>query len=388
MILKNTKFKYAQAREKILDAILSGNLAPDSVLPSEQQLCAQLGVGRITLRAALHELEVTGIIIKQHGRQSRVNLDALKGKQTPFRRIAWVDTSPIQQTNPIYFDIFRFVSEQSAIRNVKLDYISLFIDAMAENFFRRQNEYDGLILGEFTSKYWNYLSEITHKNVVCVDCPRPGIPHCVKTDCYLGGQLAARALIESGHKKPIILRFGKNTRDYPPFEERFNGFYDFLQQFHIPLPQEQILNVSSWEEDHFVEFLKKNLEILHQADSLFVMADSFAVSALYALPDLGVKIPTNLSLIGFDGLTLSRFVSPVLSTIRQPVQKIGEKALEMVLNPSESSSYPEIILIPPLLEVGATLLSREKKCSVFNKIKTIQSRKERKNDGKKKCNGI
>ena len=360
MILKNSKFKYSKAREMILDAILAGNLAPDAVLPSEQILQKQLKIGRNTLRSALRELEETGIIIKQHGRQSRVNLDAIKAKQTPIRRIAWVDTSPINHTNPIYFEIFRSITESAALRNVKLDYISLSIPAMAANFFRKQLEYDGLILGEFTPGFEKYLTEIKHPNAICVDCPRTGIMHCVKTDCYCGGQLAARTLIESGHRKPVYVGFGDAIRVYPPFEERLNGFRNILDQAGIPLPPERILNVSTVEEeDHFDEFLKKHLGILRQADSLFVISDNFAVSALYILPDLSLHIPDELSLVGFDGLTLSRFVSPVLTTIRQPVQEIGCKALEIVLNPAESASYPEIIQIPPALESGGTVLKRE-----------------------------
>ena len=53
--------------------------------------------------------------------------------------------------------------------------------------------------------------------------------------------------------------------------------------------------------------------------SIFIVADNIAVSAMYALLDMGVRIPDDLSIIGFDGMTLSRFVSPVLTTIRQPV---------------------------------------------------------------------
>lgn len=361
MILKNTKFKYSKAREMILDAILSGDLAADSVLPSEQKLCTQLGVSRITLRAALHELEQDGIIIKQNGRPSQINPEALKAKQTPLRRIAWVDTSPINHTNPIYFDIFRSATEEAALRNVKLDYISLSIPAMAQNFFRRQLEYDGLILGEFTPGFAKYLTEIRHPNSICVDCPRQNIAHCVKTDCYLGGQLAARALIESGHRKPAFLGFSGTIRIYEPFDERFAGFSDGLKAAGLALPKERVLTVSTVdEEDHFPDFLKKHLPVLKEADSLFIVADNIAVSAMYALLDMGVRIPDDLSVIGFDGLTLSRFVSPVLTTIRQPVQEIGRKALEIVLNPAESASYPEIIQIRPLLENGATVLKREK----------------------------
>ena len=363
MILKNSKFKYSKAREAILDAILSGNLEQDSNLPSEKTLCSQLGVSRITLRAALHELEEAGIIIKRNGRPSRIDQAALQKMRNPLRRIAWVDTSPVDQSNPIYFDIFRSVSEDAAARNVKLDYISLTINALAENFFPKQQEYDGLILGQFTAKYRHCLTRIRHPNCISADCPVPGIAHCVKTDCYLGGRLAARALLETGHRRPAILRFGsRNPYYYAPLEERFRGFRDALAEAGIPLAKKRILNVRTAEEAlRFSDFLKENLAVLRDSDSFFVMADSFAVSALYALPDLGIRIPADLSLIGFDGLMLSGFVSPHLTTIRQPVREIGRKLLEIVLNPSESASYPAIIQISPELQSGETLRNRTEK---------------------------
>ncbi len=367
MILENKKLKYNTARERILDAILSGGLAENLMLPSEQELGRRLGIGRNTVRTALRELEQDGIIIKQNGRPSQVNPEALRKQREPLRRIAWVDTSPINHTNPIYFEIFRSITESAANRNVQLDYISLSIPAMAANFFRKQLEYDGLILGEFTPGFEKYLTEIRHPNAICVDCPRQGIPHCVKTDCYCGGQLAARTLIESGHRKPVYVGFGDAIRVYPPFGERLNGFRNILDQAGIPLPPERILNVSTVEEeDHFDEFLKKHLPALKKADSLFIVADNIAVSAMYALPDMGVRIPDDLSIIGFDGMTLSRFVSPVLTTIRQPVEEIGRKALEIVLNPTETASYPECLKIPPVLLIGGTVPTREKESSFFN----------------------
>ena len=366
MILKNTKFKYSKAREMILDAILAGDLAQDSVLPSEQKLCTQLGVSRITLRAALHELEQDGIIIKQNGRQSRVDLKALRKQREPLRRIAWVDTSQIGYANQIYFDIFRSISETAAIRNVRLDYISLSIPAMAENFFRKQQEYDGLILGEFTPRYQKYVARITHENAVCVDCLRPGIPHCVKTDCRLGGQLAAQTLADTGHTRPAFLGFNDSILDYNPFRERFRGFADGLKAAGIGLPDEMILRISTKNEwDDFSGFLKSHLPVLKKADSIFILTDYFAVSAMYALQEMGLRIPDDLSIIGFDGLTFSRFVSPVLTTIRQPVEEIGRKALEIVLNPTESASYPEVISIPPTLLDGGTVSPPKKRKLCF-----------------------
>ena len=355
VILESRKYKYSRARELLLDAILAGEFAADSVLPAEAVLCRQLGIGRNTLRAALHELEDAGVIIKQHGRCSRINFEALRQKRTPLRRIAWLDTSPIANTNQIYFDIFRAVSEETAARGVRLDYISLSISAMAENFFERQLDYHGLILGEITPGFESYLGEITHPNSICVDCPRKGIAHCVKTDNYLGGRLAARTLVRSGHRRPALLGFDRTICEYLPFEERCRGFADELAESGVPLPPERILMLSADDKAHFPAFLEANLGRLNECDALFVIADMFAVEALYALPKLGLRIPGRLSLIGFDGLTLSRFVSPALTTIRQPVREIGRKALEIVLNPAESYAYPGSIPIPPTLIPGGTV---------------------------------
>ena len=362
MILKTSEFKYAQARKRILDAILAGDPAADAVLPSEQTLRKQLGIGRNTLRTALQELEEEGIIIKQHGRQSRINPDALKKKKSPIRRIAWVDTTPIGQTNPIYFDIFRSFSDAAVIRNVKIDYISLTLEAMAESFFPRQHEYDGLILGEFILQSQRYLDRINHKNCVCVDCAYPGIPHCVKTDCYLGGQLAARTLLESGHQRPVYLGYAKSVVPYPPFHERFHGFSDFFAEAGHPLTPDRVFEIiTPDDENNFPGFLRRRLRILEKTDCVFASCDRQAADIIHALRDLGFDVPEQISVIGFDGLTLSRFLSPSLTTIRQPVEEIGHKTLEIVLNPAESKSYPEIIQIPPTLQPGDSLRNRNKK---------------------------
>ena len=364
MILENKKLKYNTARERILDAILSGSLEKDLMLPSEQKLASHLGIGRNTLRTALRELEREGIITKQNGRPSQVNPEALKKKRSPLRRIAWVDTMRVTQLNPLFFDIFRSLAECASARNVRLDYIPLSIEAVAENFFRKQIEYDGLVLGEFNPPFLDRIDRITHPNTVCVDCPRPGIPHCVKTDCYLGGQLAACALIDSGCRCPAVFGYAESIAPhYTPFRERLRGFLDYLEQAGLPpLTPERYLTIrSAEEEDHFSDFLKKRLPVLKKTDSIFSLMDKFAIDLLYSLQELGMRVPDDLAVIGFDGLSISRFVSPLLTTIRQPVEEIGRKALEIVLNPTESKSYPEIIQFPPVLQPGGTLKIEQNK---------------------------
>lgn len=359
MILKSRKLKYQAAEDRILNAILSGNLASNNILPSEQQLASQLNISRNTVRTALHELEIKGIITKQNGRPSQVNAEMLRKKNDPLRHIAWVDTAHINYTNPIYFDIFRSVSENAAMRNVKLDYISLSIEPMLENFFLRQHEYDGLILGEFTGEYFKYLSEITHPNTVCVDAPKDNICHCIKTDCCAGGQIAAQKLLDTNHKTPILLGVEAAIKSYLPFQERLCGFTETFANANLPLTSDRILISEKVEDIHCLsDFLRKHLETLKTADSIFVVADYLAMQTMYSLIKIGLRVPEDISIIGFDGLTMSKFVSPALTTIRQPVEKIGEKALEIILNPDAKELYPKNIQITPTFVTGATLQNR------------------------------
>ena len=362
MILQRKKLKYDKAAEQILDAILSGSLGENLILPSEPELGRMLGIGLNTVRTALRKLETERIIIKQHGRQSRIDPKALRKQSGPLRRIAWVDSARIGHTNPIYFDIFRTLSEAAALRNVKVDYISLAMADLVESFFDRQREYDGLVLAEFTPAYRHYLDRITHPNCVSVDCIYPGIAHCVKTDCYLGGQLAARALLDSGCSRPACILYAESASFYPPYKERLRGFSDILAEAGIELPPERIFEIRTCaDEDNFPCFLKRHLAVLKKTDSIFAFCDEQAVETIHALRKMGFDIPEQISIIGFDGLILSQFLSPPLTTIRQPVEEIGRKALEIVLNPAESKNYPEVIQIPPVLLPGESILERKGK---------------------------
>jgi LacI family transcriptional regulator len=178
----------------------------------------------------------------------------------------------------------------------------------------------------------------------------------VKTDSYFGGRLAARALLDAGCTRPVCVRYAESAAPYPPYGERLRGFSDFLAEAGIELPPERIFEVKSADdEDNFPGFLKRRISILKKTDSIFAFCDKQAIDTFHALRKLGFDVPGQISVIGFDGLILSRFLSPPLTTIRQPVEEIGRKALEIVLNPTESSAYAEVIRIHPEIQPGGTV---------------------------------
>jgi DNA-binding LacI/PurR family transcriptional regulator len=89
--------------------------------------------------------------------------------------------------------------------------------------------------------------------------------------------------------------------------------------------------------------------------AIFATADSLAIGALAALLDMGIAVPGDASVIGFDDLAFSRFVRPALTTIHEPVKEIGRAAVEMVVEMTEGradgdASVPRRLLAPRLVE--------------------------------------
>ena len=75
------------------------------------------------------------------------------------------------------------------------------------------------------------------------------------------------------------------------------------------------------------------------------MSDTVAVGAIRALNDLGRKVPEEISVIGFDGIDISRYTVPRLTTIEQPVDEIARRSVNLLLDMMENDASPRHILV-------------------------------------------
>lgn len=72
--------------------------------------------------------------------------------------------------------------------------------------------------------------------------------------------------------------------------------------------------------------------ISHEITALVCFNDILAIGALLGCRDLGIAVPKECSIVGFDGLAVAAFTTPVLTTIRQPREKIGRHAVKLILS--------------------------------------------------------
>ncbi|MBQ6993023.1 MAG: LacI family DNA-binding transcriptional regulator [Lachnospiraceae bacterium] len=162
--------------------------------------------------------------------------------------------------------------------------------------------------------------------------------HC---DHYVGGRLAAEHLIENGCRHIVCFR-GK--QDISSARERYLGCRDICSEQGLMLHTvdcdysfEAGINATE-------EMLKKYPE----TDGIVACNDMVAISAYKILHQRGIEVPHQIQIIGYDNIQLTRFMTPEITTIAQPIEELGVKAVELVLQHNKTN-VKEYILQPKLI---------------------------------------
>jgi LacI family transcriptional regulator len=106
--------------------------------------------------------------------------------------------------------------------------------------------------------------------------------------------------------------------------------------------------------------MQKLLPLKPQA--VFVASDTMAVGAMRAIKDSGLKIPEDISIVGFDDMPVAASTDPPLTTIRQPIQRCGEIAAQTLIDMIDhSDNSPHHIILPTALVIRDSCVSPKNK---------------------------
>ena len=89
--------------------------------------------------------------------------------------------------------------------------------------------------------------------------------------------------------------------------------------------------------------------------ALFAMSDVIAFGAIRALVSAGFRVPEDVSVIGFDGITMSRYCVPVMTTIVQPSEQIALQSIELLVRQIEHGASAQTITLQPELQRGESV---------------------------------
>ncbi|MEP3640094.1 MAG: LacI family DNA-binding transcriptional regulator [Paracoccaceae bacterium] len=170
----------------------------------------------------------------------------------------------------------------------------------------------------------------------------------VRADHFAGGQLATEHLIELGHSKISIIGAPEQSE---PVRLRAAGAADACKRAALEAPQ-IVLGT-----DHSVQgcaaLAQKALETTDRPSAIVATSDIAAIGTLHAARILGIAIPHELSVTGFDDTPMAAYVFPAITTVAQPIDQIAHECIAALLNmiraPAETDQND--VILPVVLNV-------------------------------------
>jgi LacI family transcriptional regulator len=211
---------------------------------------------------------------------------------------------------------------------------------------------DGVILsgiyGDERDKV--FISEMVERNIPCIMVDRvvPGVDiPFVASNEYLGGKLAAQYLLKNNHKRIGIITY---PREVYIFNERVRGFTEILdkqglKELFLHEVALEFKNIEKKVRAFIPEMLRK------KPTAIFTIADSIAFFTLRILRDNNIKVPDDISIMGYDNILYANAINPSLSTIHHDMFKLGKVVAKNLIYRLENGNYSnsEQVINPRLI---------------------------------------
>jgi len=197
------------------------------------------------------------------------------------------------------------------------------------------------------------LNEPVNQPVVSISGHRemPGVTNVVLNHDR-SATLALKHLYDLGHRR---IAFMKGQRHALDSETRWNSIAGIARGMGIQLVPELCvyLEANSWSPELGYPVIRDLLERTRDFTAIFCFNDIAAIGAVRALADAGLSCPGDFSVVGFDDIASAMYHTPSLTTVRQPLHRMGQTAAQMLLRRIQfpKEAYPETVTFEPELMV-------------------------------------
>ena len=204
----------------------------------------------------------------------------------------------------------------------------------AVQFSRERNPKGLIFLGGDLENFRRSFEEIdTPAVLVAADASQLDFANLssFSTDDYAGAREAVTRLIASGHQKIGIIGGFATFEENQVSSQRLQGAIDVMRENGLKFDrkkdyQESIFAMKDGYENTR-NLLKKNPKIT----AIFALSDMIAIGAMRAVHDAGMRVPEDISVIGYDGIEYTRYTLPRLATVRQDIDELARKSVEDLL---------------------------------------------------------
>ncbi len=358
------KHKYEIVKEKIINWAVEGKYKPHEKIPTESEMMDLFKVSRHTIRRALGDLSSENYLYRIQG--SGIYMSDFKQNESYLKKYKNVGVLTTYISNYIFPDIIGGIEDTLYDNSYSLLLSSTRNNIMFENRNLSNllaHKIDGLIIEPTKSAYQNpnmgYFDNLIKQNIpfimINASYPQIEVPSlCV--DDFKGGKMAAEYFFKLGHKNIM----GIFKVDDLQGVHRMNGFISECQRNDILLNQNQIMTYLSEETDSVLpDKIKRVMSKNQHPTGVFCYNDEIAFMVISIAHSLNLKVPDDISVIGFDDSQISKIITPNLTTIAHPKQKMGIDAAKLIIklinNNNQFSKSDSIVYEPELVIRSSTI---------------------------------
>jgi len=173
--------------------------------------------------------------------------------------------------------------------------------------------------------------------------------HYVDADNVGGACMAVEYLIRLGHRRIAAITGPLGT---PAGVDRLMGYRRALEASRIS-PQQDLVVEGEFSKGSGATGMQRLLSA--RPSAVFCASDSMAIGALETIREAGLRVPDDISLVGFDDIPVAAALEPALTTVRQPIERLGSMAADLLLdlleNPPDTQAAAHRIVLPAKLIV-------------------------------------
>ncbi len=264
-------------------------------------------------------------------------------------------------TNPVHSLIASAVESAAYARGYKVVLYNVGMSAERERECLEaaaEGLVDGLILVNTVDRDQTFQF-VQHERLhaVLIDCLSEAEMPVVSVDNFRAGYLAAEHLIALGHRRIAHLA-GSDTLWIA--RQRVDGYLQALADHGLDYQRVMVARTGRWDSEAGYQVMSELLADGERPTAIFAASDLMAIGAYRAIAEAGLRVPDDLSVIGFDDIPPAAYTLPPLTTIRQPFESIALTAVSLLLDlfagnsPAESQCTlaPELIVRQSTAEVS------------------------------------
>lgn len=341
--------KYRQLKEILKEQINKGKLKPGDQIPPEEKIAQRHGVSLGTVRQAMAELVNEGLVYKEQGKGTFI---AEKKKKKTFT----IGLLLTDVGNPFFSQLARSIQEKAHLLKYSVIYYNTNDQLLRETesidmLIKRR--VDGVILVPVLKNGEERLMQKLRENdipFVYLDryLNEPASDYII-IDNFSGVRQIMEYLISLGHKRIGCI----SAQPYTWTSKQRMRVYKKIVRENNLATENSLVQISNLPDDKGgYDAMNKLFSMKNRPTAIFATNDIIAIGAYKAAKDKGIRIPQDLSLVGFDDIEASSHLEVPLTTITQPINEMGKIAMKILAGKSgkkDAQKLQKIVLEPKLV---------------------------------------